>query len=333
VNDDEELLDRVRARLGALDLSIEDLTAEALAAARARVADILTRTLTAELLERALSELGTSQPARPPVTAPWARATDDGSTVVYLFGITTGADQEDLTGLPRLPGGAPVRLVAEDELQLLVTDVAPHTLSQLSDAAADDLDLLAAVAAAHDEVLVTIARHRPVLPMRLGTAAPDEAGARSVLRHDAEVFRAELRRLTGHAEWAVTVRMMSDQRAPATEREEPTPSSGRGYLEARRQDLSARERRRRAADDLASTIHRRLTEHVSEAQIVSPRLVGDATRPILHGVYLVRDDEVEAFRAEVDRVTQELGQAVVEVSGPLPPYHFVAIEALGGSGP
>jgi hypothetical protein len=374
VSGEDDLVDRLRRELREVDLATEELVRDSLAEARARVRDLLTTVLTDELLDQALALLGQQRgPGRgtPPAarehrasdedaaamtarpSAPEARPlggegpsttagppavaleSEPPSQVTYLFGVTCDARAEDLAELPSLPGGDPVRLVAADELQLLACDVDPDTLSRIGDANADDLDLLAAIATAHDGVLAAVASTRTVLPMRLGTAVADDDAARSVLRDDADAFRAELGRLAGHAEWAVTVRTFSGARAgPPAPRRASEPTDGRTYLQGRRDELTARERRRRAADDLAEAVHRRLAAHVSDARTIPPQARADATTPLLHGVYLVRHDDVDAFRGEVDGLAKELDRAVVELSGPLPPYHFVALgSALDGLHP
>jgi hypothetical protein len=59
---------------------------------------------------------------------------------------------------------------------------------------------------------------------------------------------------------------------------------------------------------------------------VSTRPVKDVAPPLLHGVYLVADGAVGELEAVVAALREEHPEAVIEIGGPWPPYHFSAVE-------
>jgi hypothetical protein len=347
VTGESELLRRLQSALAQADVEAGDLVEQAWEEAREEVRAALRRLMVHDLLERALRSVqapgsaasagSSSRPAegatategrRDPERAPDAETPLIGEgTATYLFGITTGDAGVPPGELPRLPGGGPLRVVEAAGLQALVCDIDPSALSGLQDPSSDDLTLLAETASAHDTILAAAARSATVLPLRLGTAVPDDTGARNLLAEHADALQAELARVRGHAEWAVTVRLLADPAAA----EEPTPDgpteadSGTDYLTRRRTQLRAREGRRDARTHLARAAHDRLTAAAAAADVVTTRPLEGAQPPLLHGVYLVADDGLSQFTEEVEALRTGQPDALIELSGPWPPYHFTTV--------
>lgn len=168
--------------------------------------------------------------------------------------------------------------------------------------------------------------------------------------HDA--FDAELARLDGHAEWAVTVRNAAVQDVTATgpapdgptadapTADAPTadpgaagaaaagaaPTDGRGYLQGRQRDLAARDHRRDTRRTAAADIHARLVVHATAAETGDRERAGGSEAAWLHEFHLVSTASADAFLATVDELRALHPDLLIEVSGPLPPYHFVRFE-------
>lgn len=356
MNAEEELVRALQASLRRRDVDVESLVEEAWGDARDQVRAVLVRAMSHDLLERALRVLGDDRRApadesvEPPGAAeevdPAAAAVVDppvGASVVYLFGVTEGTwEPAVLAEARRLPRGGPLRTVEAAGLVAIVCDLDADVLTSLQTDTPDGLETLTQAALAHDEALATVAARGTVLPLRLGTVVTDDEAAAGVLERHAPSLQAELDRVAAHAEWTVTVRQAS---VPAATRSPSAPSppqptstgdagvTGRDHLEQRRAELAAREQRRRTTRDTSTTIHERLASHATEVG-TTQRPGGSDPTALLHGVYLVAGTRAPAFLSEVEALRGELPELLLDVSGPLPPYHFVApVGAFEGSGP
>jgi hypothetical protein len=176
----------------------------------------------------------------------------------YLFGLVPVAAPVPDVPTP-FPGAGPVRAVDVGEVRAVVCDVAPAAFRRLDDPGRDDLELLAATAFGHDDLLATLGRSGPVLPLRLGTVLRDDDALRGLLSAHGATLRDELHRLEGHAEWAVTVHLVEDASPDVDGRDGAAPpASGRDYLQARKQDLDRRATRRNVRAEIATLVHDRL---------------------------------------------------------------------------
>lgn len=346
-----ELLRRIQAALARADLEADALVDEAWDAARVEVRTVLQRALQQELLDRVAHVLEggpprtsapeghpateapapeTAEPARPspaatgigpnPGPGTGGQAGGDGAAT-YIFGITRTTVALD-PDLPRVPGGGPVRAVDHGDLRAVVCDAQPDAMRALEDLGPDDLDHLATLANAHDEVLARVAAQAPVLPLRLGTLLGDDPTVRALLVANGEVLGRELARVAGHAEWAVVVRVTD---RPQAESHAAEAKDGAEYLRARREALAAREHRWASRDQLAADVHERLAGFAVDAATVDKRPL-ERVPPALHGVYLLPWDRIDAFEDAVDAARAAHPDAIIEASGPWPPYHFTSVD-------
>lgn len=303
----------LQAAIGHADVDVGELVDAAWEDARCQVQAALTRLLVDDLLRRCHDHLGRTAPVV------GAEATD----AVYLFGVRRRADaRPDLD--VRLPDAGPVRWVDGDGIAAVVCDVPTTIVGALQDPSPDGLDLLASAAHAHDRVLAELGMSGPVLPLRLGTVAASDDAVVALLAERRDELTAELERFAGVAEHAVIVNLGTvPTGSPAPE----LARSGRDYLEGQRDALRARDAGWQRREETAAAVHDRLRRCVLAADRVTPRHRTDGPPPALHGVYLV--DDPERFEREVAAVRADHPDAVVEVTGPWPPYHFTAVE-LGG---
>jgi hypothetical protein len=208
---------------------------------------------------------------------------------------------------------AQVRPVTEGRLTAVVSD-APEGLR------AKRRDLLA-----HQRVLAALDGAGPVLPMRFGSVADDDAAVRMVLHERAEHFLKRLEELDGRVEFNVKAvhheeqvlrRIVStDQRIRELNARTRAGASHEDKL--RLGELVAGAVREQQARD-AELVRGRLRP-LAEAEATAPE-VGDC---LCNYSFLVDRAAADRFRdaaAELEKANEHLQ---VRVHGPLPPYSFV----------
>jgi gas vesicle protein GvpL/GvpF len=241
---------------------------------------------------------------------------------VYVYGIVrakqslpTGAHG---VGSPPLP----LRVLTQGRIGAVVSD-APPTLR------ARRRDLMA-----HQEILLALVEGGPVLPMRFGMVAPDEATVRGQLAAATVCHLAILERLSGRVEMNVKALPAQDGLA-ALLREDARVRQLRGDA-VRRPGYEAN---LRLGEAVAAALSRRAAE-------AGRRLIGELT-PLARAVstgpqvagcevnvsFLVDRGLVDRFRmAARDGAEARRDRVEVRVAGPLPCYSFVAPEgALVGA--
>jgi hypothetical protein len=249
----------------------------------------------------------------------------------YVYGVL--ADAPQLGDVPGVDPRHAVRAVRHGDLTALVSDVSLAEFgAEPLKRNLNDADWLERTARAHQRVLDRALAAATIVPMRLCTVCHDDAGVRTLLERDHDVLAAALERLSGREEWGV--KLVADPRAlRAAARQEPTgaPGSGRDYVDRVRRDRTSRDESRRLAREAARSVHLALGELAVATRILRkpPReLSGSAGEPVLNGAYLVDRERAAEFRARA----AELGERQrdrglhLEVTGPWPPYSFLADE-------
>jgi hypothetical protein len=321
---ERDLLQQLQRALERADVDVDELVAAAREEAHREVAETLRRLMVHDLLQRVIATLGgTSTPAATPAPDQQAAVLDlPEDTSTYLYGIGRAGDALP-EGLPQLPGGSPVRVVDRHGLRAIVCDLDQRVLAALQSPGPEGLDALVAAAQAHDTTLAAVAGVTTVLPLRLGTVVPDDATVHELLERHAQALTAELDRVEGCAEWAVTVHL-TEGAVPA--QDDLAASSGRDYLARRQAALRAQQQRRGARSEIANAIHERLGAAAREADVVASKPLEDIAPPLLHGVYLVGPEQRVGFDAAVESVRAANPEARIDVTGPWPPYHFTAVQ-------
>ncbi|MFG3598623.1 GvpL/GvpF family gas vesicle protein [Micromonospora chersina] len=253
-----------------------------------------------------------------------AEPTPTTATAVWLHGVVAGTATP--AGLPGI-AGTPVRAVAAAGLVAVVSD-AP--LSEYGEAALrrnlEDLAWLERAARAHHAVVDALSRSGAVVPARLATVHSDDDRVARVLVERHDELAGTLARLAGRAEWGVKGYVVPG----ATPRvEEPAGGGGAGaaYLRRRKAQLSAREEGQRAAADAAAAVHAALAGYAVAARRHAPqdrRLSGAPTAMVLNGAYLVDRDRWDGFAALARELAEGHPEVRLELTGPWPPYSFVA---------
>jgi hypothetical protein len=234
----------------------------------------------------------------------------------YVYGITAGAHPSLPEGMEGVGKPArPVRILKEGDLAAIVSD-APDGLR------AKRNDLLA-----HQNVLNEAGAAGPVLPMRFGNVAPDDAAVTSVLAERAEHYHERLSTLAGkveynvkasHEEQAALHRVMADN--PEVQAlAEANRQAGGGSYEQKLQlgEMVVAALQAREAED-AVELHRTLVP-TAHSVSVGPESTGWLTNLS----FLVERKSAEVFLAAVEEARKAHPHIELRVNGPLPPYSFV----------
>jgi len=197
-------------------------------------------------------------------------------------------------------------------------------LAKLQEGTAD-LPWLSKVAVRHNEIIATVARHLPVLPMRLGIFFTSRSSLIAKLA-PYEANTAEfLRRIEDQQEWAVKIYCTSlDARSfdgPAH------AGGGTQYLAAKGRLALRRQQAQAAVRQAVLTVEARLqgiTDSLHRLRPLPNTLTNRPEKMIWNGAFLLSRSTIRAFHAACEQLGSELapGGLLVELTGPWPPYHF-----------
>jgi hypothetical protein len=233
---------------------------------------------------------------------------------LYVYGLMRTEDGPSAAGAL-----ASVELVEHDDICALVTSVGEGELALRRESAL-----------AHSDTLQTAFIHGPVLPVRFGTVLPDAGTVEAeFLAPRATALRARLEALEG----------LSEMQVKATYLEEPLLRSivaghrGLAQTAARIQQLppaathfdrinlgeavSRQVQARREADS------HRLVEALRPLAVAVSLREPRHERAVLNASFLVADEHLEAFDAEVERLSQEATNRIqFKLIGPMPAHSF-----------
>lgn len=224
----------------------------------------------------------------------------------YVYGIVDA-------GVP-VPAMDVLRLTSSGRVAAVHSEMESTELEGLEQDLSED-GRLAMLARRHDDVVRMLADAGTVLPVRLGTAFPDNAALAAVLTDAEPSLAAELDRIRGRHEWELRVRAGR----PAA----PSESSGTAYLMARSDEARARDGLREALASVDQTL-RGFAEGTTGPEPVATGMSRS---------YLVPDTVAGEFTAAISAAASELETrgCVARLSGPLPPYRFVSVRLEVGS--
>jgi hypothetical protein len=281
----------------------------------------------------------------------------------YVYGVVGGDSSQPVEGLPE-KGIDPVHPV-----YALQPSAISHRLSAISaivsrvslqefgqeelETNLDDIRWLEAKVRSHQGVLETVMANHTLVPMRFCTIYRSESRVQEMLGQHYDDFVEALAQLEGKQEWGVKaycdgktlaqrVGEVSD-RVKELRAEVEQKSSGAAYFLKKKMDETIAEEVQRISDEYAQRSHDRLSRQAEEA-VVNPlqnkEITGRKEEMILNGAYLVLEEQLPVFRAELENLEEEydgLGFDY-EMTGPWPPYNFVTIsfeegvtdESVGG---
>lgn len=263
-------------------------------------------------------------------------------TGYYVFGVI-GHDQfvpDILEGIDNL--GYPVYGLPYQELQAVVCQV---PLSEFGETPIEDNlnnpTWLEARVRGHQVVLQALSEHSPAIPMKFCTIYLSEERVLEVLAEHFNDFVETLRRLDGKHEWGVKLyydhEMLAKQIAATNPRvqeiqvEIAKKSDGVAYFARKKLEMVVSEEIERSCDQVAQACHDSLSGSAEEGRITrlhSKEVTGKPDEMVLNGAYLVIDQNIDQFLAELESLKTRYSSDgfSFEHSGPWPAYNFVASE-------
>jgi hypothetical protein len=238
----------------------------------------------------------------------------------YAYGVVPA-------GTPPPPG---VDGVVAGTLQALASPVDP---AEFTDSAERDAAWLEAAVRAHEEVLLAALVAGPVLPLRFATVYSSRQRLRDQLDAHSKALAAELRRLSGRAEWGVRLvadegaaeaaAMAADPRIAQLDAQLGDATSGTAYLLTRRRAALLRDALGTARQALGDELHAALSPGARDAVLVA----GDGDT-LLRAAYLVDDERVDAFQDAARAFGAGLAARGIDLqlTGPWPAHHFVRLD-------
>ena len=259
--------------------------------------------------------------------------TDGTASATYLYCAVKSA-RDPLRGMktrpPRgLPGAGPLRALRAAEGVWLIVAAAPldRYAGDAIDARLADLDWVSRCAVAHDAVVEHVARQHPVIPMKLFTLfTSDERAVAHVGRTRRKLDRL-FARVADREEWGV--RLLLDEARALVAAAPVAAVSGTDFLAKKKAAKDARQRLVGEAIDEAERVFKALTRLADDSRRRTPAVEGPTSRMVLDAAFLVARGDVRRFRGaagEAARAARTHG-LTLSLTGPWPPYHFVADEA------
>ncbi len=178
----------------------------------------------------------------------------------------------------------------------------------------------------HEEVVEKLMEKFTVLPMRFGTVFPAPADALAALESGYDLFRRNLERVRGKAEWGLRViwdggktrdRLANAPGPPPAL--DATSSRAKQYLEKKRVQRRLERAFAEEAEEHIARVDGFFAGRVAEKRL--EKLKRD--KLLLNAYYLVRRESQSDFIKAYQRLRRESGDLRFLLSGPWPPYNFV----------
>ena len=260
----------------------------------------------------------------------------------YVYGIMRRIDDLSVARLPEkgIAPTYPVYVLPHRAIQAIVSKVSLVEFDQEAlETNLQDTQWLAAKVYAHESIIEAVFAHCTLIPMRFCTIFRSESRVREMLGEHHDDFVNTLTRLEGKKEWGLKVfgdgailaqriGEVSD-RVKRLEMEMAEKSGGAAYLWKKRLEEAIAGEIDRVGIECAQHGHDRLSSRAEES-VTNPlqgkEITSRMEEMILNGAYLVADERLGAFQAELAGLEDEYGALgfSFQVSGPWPPYNFVA---------
>jgi len=211
-----------------------------------------------------------------------------------------------LEGVQGLFGNQTFLFPASD-LTVVVSEQSPEDNTRLTQQCQKD----------HARVVASCFKHSTVLPFRFNTTFEDDDALRRSVRSNHKHFSANVERLRGKAE--MHLKVLVDDTCPETHRI-LTGSVGKEYLESLHVNASQQRERQSKARALSLQMQRMFLPLATE--ITCKRT--DAGKMLLDIAHLIDNKTIERYQNKYSSAQTTLKDCNMQLSGPWPPYHFVA---------
>lgn len=270
-------------------------------------------------------------------------------TGYYVYAVARARDGSQYEAAVSIDLGCPSAYgLAHRDLAAIVSPVPLAEFGQdVLEANLQDLAWVGGKVLAHQEVLAGLLDRYTLIPFKFGTVFGSEDTVREMIEGHYQRFAETLRRLEGATEWGV--KLYCDRRALVERVREASEglgtlreaisrgSEGAAYFLKKKLEQAAEQEAEQVVDASVRESHGRLAGRAREAvvnPVQPPEVHRRGMEMVLNGAYLVDDRNFEAFRgamASLDETYASLGLSF-ELTGPWPPFSFVAEETEASSG-
>ena len=268
-----------------------------------------------------------------------ARAARDrrAASATHVYCLVAAPEAPGVTGAPAgLEGTGAVRLVAAGPKRWLVVSDAPLAAysAEAVNARLSDLDWVGERAMEHERVIEHFAARGTVVPMKLFTLFSSDARAVADVKARRDLKHL-LATLAGREEWGVRVSVDPVRLRTAAAARAKAPSGlseGTSFLVQRQKEQRSVAAARAEARGRAEKVFAALEPLAADARRRAPADVEGATL-LLDAAFLVERARAGAFTAGVrDEAERSAGEGLrVVLTGPWPPYNFLAPPVRGGA--
>lgn len=179
-----------------------------------------------------------------------------------------------------------------------------------------------------------------LIPAKFGTIFKEEKKLKEILNNQYDQFEAILEKLKGKQEWSIKVYLVNRKKLEVLikeeskiikERENEIASLPEGmayFMESELKELLEEEmnmKLKKTQEDLFERFNIYIEEN-RKGEILEREITGRSESMILNASYLIREEKIEDFKIEADRVNNELNAKglSLEYTGPWPPYSFAS---------
>lgn len=268
---------------------------------------------------------------------------DDNSYGYYIYGIIYEPGQQPVRDLAIEGIGSrlPVYAIPYQSIQAILSKV---SLEEFGETALEinlqDRDWLDMNVRAHQDIIERVMGCYSLIPMRFCTICRSEQEVMELLMRYHDDFAENLARMKGKQEWDVkmygldeTLRELVPQVSPKIKELNASlngKSDGAAYFVRKKIAHLVREEAEQIGRNYAMQSHSRLLNHAEAAAdlpLSSPNPPDDQQKMLFNGAYLVPEDRIGDFQAELERLTHEYEDKGLkfELTGPCPPYNFVKL--------
>lgn len=250
--------------------------------------------------------------------------------VVYVYAVTRDP-APDALGEVHGVDGAPVRVIASDDLSAVVSSVDAEEFGEQGlRRNLEDMRWLENTVRGHNRVVAAVAAGSAAAPMGLATVYYHDERVREALRERAETFRNVLDEITDRTEWGVKGYADLDAYSEHdTGEEESGQRPGSAYLSRLRKRRKGQAEAEEESWQLAQRAHAALDglAHASRLHPAQNReLAGYRGVMVLNGAYLVDDTRNDEFAGVVEELGVNSAALRLELTGPWPPYSFATFQ-------
>jgi len=165
----------------------------------------------------------------------------------------------------------------------------------------------------HDWVICEMFNQMTLLPLRFGTCFRDEQDLATHLETYGDQYQKTLEELAGKVELTLKLNPL-----PFSEsRSSPTQERGKAYFLAKKQRYQQQNQYKQQQQDELNTFQQQLSQNNSNF------IYGEPQQETERFYLLLKEADLQEISEQIQQWNHQLKTWTIEVSEPLPPYHFL----------